>query len=651
MLRSLTLFVTVLAFNPAAQGQIRGKGGEKADTLLLFQLLQEARSSMGSAHFHTVVDSLGLVAKALSTSTDERARKLGEYGLIMHQVRAGWGANFKQRFADAIRHANAADVMLGERMDSLAVIARLANVGMRMSIHEVLGDTIQWRAMHAETIRLGLLNGDTLNVLNRYGLTNSMGATKASLIAAERFIQQCIDHGSDRVATSAHWQMGRLLRTAGRYEEALAQVKASRAFAMDGSTNAWMPPFYHSTMGWCHQSLDRPHEALVEYDSCMQVAARGGLPDWYCGCASSKSDMLRLLGRRREAMLVLQAALDTAKARGTLRTIATAAGGLSSMYRDQQDWEAALGMSDIYHTYTDSLDNPDEGRALAAALLHGEMRADSLAHVAEIAVQGAEVKRQRLLRNGALGGSALLGLCAVIFLFQRVRISKEKKRSDELLLNILPAEVAKELKDTGSAAARHIEHATILFTDFKGFTEAGEVLTPQELVEELHTCFKAFDAIITARGIEKIKTIGDAYMAAGGLQRLSPSGVAAVVHAALEMQEFMVSRKTERTAQGKPAFEMRVGIHTGPVVAGIVGVKKFQYDIWGDTVNTASRMESSGEVGRVNISEATYREIVGQRGLTFTPRGKVSAKGKGELEMYFVHRSTEGAKENFAERN
>ncbi len=220
------------------------------------------------------------------------------------------------------------------------------------------------------------------------------------------------------------------------------------------------------------------------------------------------------------------------------------------------------------------------------------------------------------------------------------QLRAEKERSDELLLNILPYEVAEELKDTGKAAAKHFDQATVLFTDFSGFTQLSERVSPQELVAELNACFKEFDEVLATYHIEKIKTIGDAYMAAGGLPDPQHGSPRDVVLAALDMQACMVRHKAERDAFGKPFFEMRVGIHTGPVVAGIVGVKKFQYDIWGDTVNTASRMESSGQVGRVNISEATYLLLKNEPGLHFTPRGKVQAKGKGEMEMYFVERTT-----------
>ncbi|MBK9174815.1 MAG: adenylate/guanylate cyclase domain-containing protein [Flavobacteriales bacterium] len=213
------------------------------------------------------------------------------------------------------------------------------------------------------------------------------------------------------------------------------------------------------------------------------------------------------------------------------------------------------------------------------------------------------------------------------------------RRSEELLLNILPEEVAEELKAKGLAKARHFHSVTVLFTDFKGFTAMSEAVTPQQLVRDLNECFSAFDHITEKYGIEKIKTIGDAYMAAGGLPTPNTTHATDVIKAAFEIRDFIAEGKARKIANNLPFFEIRIGIHTGPVVAGIVGVKKFSYDIWGDTVNTASRMESSGDVGHVNISEATYALVKDEPGLSFTSRGKVQAKGKGEIEMYFVARA------------
>ena len=210
----------------------------------------------------------------------------------------------------------------------------------------------------------------------------------------------------------------------------------------------------------------------------------------------------------------------------------------------------------------------------------------------------------------------------------------EKQKSDDLLLNILPEEVANELKEKGSADAKQFDMVTVMFTDFKGFTKISERLSPSQLVEEIHICFKAFDAIIAKHNIEKIKTIGDAYMCAGGLPVSNETHAIDVVNAAIEIRQFMQEHLEKKKLASQEVFEIRIGIHTGPVVAGIVGIRKFAYDIWGDTVNIASRLESSGEAGKINISGSTYECVKDHFSCTY--RGKIEAKNKGQIDMYFV---------------
>lgn len=212
---------------------------------------------------------------------------------------------------------------------------------------------------------------------------------------------------------------------------------------------------------------------------------------------------------------------------------------------------------------------------------------------------------------------------------QHEALKAEKKKSDELLLNILPAEVAEELKEKGETKAQHFDHVSVLFTDFVNFTQIAERLSAEDLVAELHECFRGFDEIMERNGLEKIKTIGDAYLAVSGMPKYNEHHAGNAVKAGLEIIAFIQQRKTN-----KYAFEVRVGINSGPLVAGIVGVKKFAYDIWGDTVNTASRMESSGEAGKVNISESTF--LLVRDNFNCIYRGKIEAKNKGAIDMYFV---------------
>jgi class 3 adenylate cyclase len=217
---------------------------------------------------------------------------------------------------------------------------------------------------------------------------------------------------------------------------------------------------------------------------------------------------------------------------------------------------------------------------------------------------------------------------------QKEQIEIEREKSDKLLLNILPEAIALELKDKGVATPQSYEMVTVLFTDFSGFTQIAAKLQPEEVIRELDYCFAAFDEIIEKHNLEKIKTIGDAYMCAGGIPLPNQTNPIDAVKAGLEIQAFMAQFKQAKFQKGEAAWEVRVGIHTGPLVAGVVGKKKFAYDIWGDAVNTASRMESSGEVGKVNISGSTHQLI--KEHFECTYRGKIYAKNKGEVDMYFV---------------
>ena len=223
------------------------------------------------------------------------------------------------------------------------------------------------------------------------------------------------------------------------------------------------------------------------------------------------------------------------------------------------------------------------------------------------------------------------------------QLEQEKQKSDQLLQNILPIDVAEELKRTGHVEPVYYPSATVLFTDFAGFTRIASRMSPSELIRELDFYFTAFDRIIEGLGLEKLKTIGDAYMAAGGIPHQLPEHALLTVHAAWQMRAFMNSVVAEKQQRGEPFWQIRIGINTGPLMAGVIGQKKFAYDIWGNTVNIASRMESTSEPGQINISQSTYELI--KHAYRCSHRGKLYAKNAGEIDMYFVQGPDETAGE------
>jgi len=259
----------------------------------------------------------------------------------------------------------------------------------------------------------------------------------------------------------------------------------------------------------------------------------------------------------------------------------------------------------------------------------------------DIEIQQLKDKRQKNIIV-ATGSTLFLLFLLALGLYRRnnyirktnLIIEKERNRSDNLLLNILPQETALELKNHGKVAAKKFESVSVLFTDFKEFTQYAENLSPEKLVESVDFYFSKFDQIIEKYGLEKIKTVGDAYMCAAGLPYSTNDHAIKMVQAALEIASFVKDALKNTSNEEQTRFEIRIGINSGPVVAGVVGIKKFAYDIWGDTVNIASRMESCSEPGKVNISESTYQLVKKQFNCEY--RGEFEVKNRGQLKMYFV---------------
>jgi class 3 adenylate cyclase len=354
------------------------------------------------------------------------------------------------------------------------------------------------------------------------------------------------------------------------------------------------------------------------------------LEDYYpiCVYLISMCDIYLDKGDDRTAMSYAQRSLQLAQQYGLKEQISDANLKLSELYEKAGNPVESFKYYKNHITYRDSVNNIKSVQKMA------DLRTDY-----EVSQKQTEVdllnqeKRNQQIKVLSLG--IILSLTTILLgaLYWYYRtISKEKKRSERLLLNILPAETAKELKLTGKVDAVKFDQVTVLFTDFVAFSKLAEHEEPEQLVKSIDFYFKGFDEITTKYGLEKIKTIGDSYMCACGLPTANKTHARNVIGAAMEMIELV---KMELEARdGLNHFEIRIGVHTGPVIAGIVGIKKWQYDIWGDTVNIASRMESMSKPGRINLSETTWQEIKDEFPCEY--RGEIEVKNRGSLKMYFL---------------
>lgn len=377
--------------------------------------------------------------------------------------------------------------------------------------------------------------------------------------------------------------------------------------------------------------------AQAEKNINEAIAILEELEDFYpiCVYLTYMSDIYLEKGDNQKAKSYAERSLKLARQYELKDQIGNANLKLSQLYEKSGNLAESFSHYKEHILYRDSVNNIESVQSMADMRTNFEVSQKQI----EVDLLNQQKKNQRIIVI-ATGITSVLILILAIGLYRRYQfiketnhiIEEEKSRSDSLLLNILPAETAKELKQWGKVQTKKFESVTVLFTDFKDFTKLAEQAEPEQLIRSIDFYFKEFDRITTKYSLEKIKTIGDSYMCAGGLPIITNTHAKNVILAAKEMIELVRRKITEN--DDLIHFEVRVGVHTGPVVAGVVGTKKWQYDVWGDTVNIASRMESASEAGRVNLSETTYQEIKDEFGCEY--RGMLEVKNRGALKMYFL---------------
>lgn len=533
---------------------------------------------------------------------------------------------------------------------SLAIYSALkSNVGIASSynniaiVYDNLGDYPMSLKIHLKALKLRESIGDSIGILDSYnGIGNvyliidhypeALKNYEASLEIAEKM-------GDDFGRINGYNNIADVYTVQKKYSEALKNYLISFEIAQSMHDQPNIANYY-TNIGIIHFEQGNYEEAFKDFQEALRLKNILGERQAMASLYNNLGKVLLKQKKYVEANNSFSKGLNLATEIGSTDDLKDSHRYLATLDSIEGRYASSLHHYQDFISFRDKLFNEENTEKLVRTQLNYDFNKKELKAIAEQekkdAISKEELRRQKLVRNGFVLGFLVVLLFALIFFGQRNRIKKGKILSDSLLLNILPSEVAEELKMKGSADAKQFDEVTVMFTDFKGFTQISEKLSPKELVAEIHQCFMAFDNIITQYKIEKIKTIGDAYMAAGGLSTSDKSEAKDVVNAALDIQQFMYEYNEKKKAAGELFFEVRIGIHTGPVVAGIVGIKKFAYDIWGDTVNTASRMESSGETGKVNVSGACFELIKNEFKTTY--RGKLQAKNKGEIDMYFVER-------------
>lgn len=476
-----------------------------------------------------------------------------------------------------------------------------------------------------EALRLNKLSKNKFDLAEIYielgHLNTDYGTTKASLIYYQEAEKLAIVNEDFKNLLNAYSGLGNYYFNNNNYKQALSYYLKSSEINSKINNRVALTINYNN-IALCYDELNDTKNANKFYHKALDESIALGLRNEESMVNFNLANMFNKKKMPDSSIYYLNQSLSIAKETNDSKRIADSYESLSDAYTIKNDFKRALDYHKLAFVLKDSLINSEKITRIAEMQTIYETEKKEQ----QINLLNEQNRNKDIQRNAFIAGFTALLLFTFVLSKQRNKIKKEKNRSEKLLLNILPSDVAEELKSTGESEAKLYNNVTVLFTDFANFTGISQQMTAAELVKEIHRIFTAFDAIIEINGLEKIKTIGDAYLAVCGLPNEDPLHAQKVVNASIDIIDWINNNDSK--------FQIRIGINSGSVVAGIVGVKKYAYDIWGDTVNTAARIESSGEVGKINISETTYNLVKDE--FKCIHRGKIKAKGKGEVDMYFI---------------
>ena len=613
-------------------GALSAQENKEADTSTVNRLLDQSKKYIAD----DTAKALSLAREAITLSQKAGYTKGEAYA----NKNMGMVYYTQARFVETLNYWNESLRLFEEAKDDIGTSNLLNNIG---AIYFAQG--VDDRALEycLRALKYAEKTGDTLRIVSALTTIGSIYYNKKDPVALNYLVKAlplCEKLGNDDAYVVLTGNIGEIYSDNNNFQKALDYYGRSIKADPSSSNTA----FAYNGVGKVYLKQGRTKEALFNHNKALTIArviddklqlvrSFSGLADVYAqtgdiGLAITNYNKAREIAEPIQANVELKDLYQK----------------LSSVYSKTSDYRNAFLFQEKYANVKDTLYNIETAKKLNKLQFDFDLskkEGEINLLTKEKTLKEAEVKAERQAKTAyAIGLGILLALVVIVFrnYLQKVKTSKllnkQKREIEHLLLNILPEQVATELQTEGYSKPRHFSEVSVLFTDFKGFTTIADKLSPQEVVNQLSECFTAFDNIIGNYGLEKIKTIGDAYMCAGGIPVPDKDHVYKMVKASLEMQDYIINMNRRRQAEGKEVWDLRVGIHVGPIVAGVVGKKKYAYDIWGSTVNIASRMESNGAPGKVNISAATY-ELIKDR-FRCSYRGKVHAKNIGEIDMYFI---------------